>query len=549
MNELKTAIVISGMHRSGTSSIAGVISMLGASLPEGQLMSPKPDNPRGFFESEKIKTLNDRILTASGTDWSDWRTVNNDWQTNPNFPDFLEAASRLLAEEHGNSRFILLKDPRFSKLLPFWILALAKSGFRACHVIPVRHPEEVAVSLGKLHAVPKTVAKLTWVRHFLDAELYSRDQPRVFVFWDDLLASWERIAADIAEKFNISWPRLTDQVRTEIDQFLSRELRHYRESPNDNGIKSLGNDYIDGAFTALKLFSKDPTSAKAAEIFETIRADFLRTERIYGPVFADLDALRKRVELDRDQSQADRDAARYRSTELVTQLDQSRSNLNASIQKRDELDHALEKKSALAARLDQQLKIAVRRIRSAQSRLDELRNMNVFRKIFRVLKNDDIYFKLDYLTAELKLDKCQLDSELKDLDPDIASLGLQEILQLNGIQFLAGAYGRLLKRQPDESGISFYLPRMLDGTPKIQILAEIALSAEARNLALELPGLSSANFIYRLSKVPLLGAVVRLLSAAEGISAVDRRLRAIEQALYLNNRQSVLIRSWPKLPE
>lgn len=535
MNELKTAIVISGMHRSGTSSIAGVISMLGASLPEGQLMSPKGDNPRGFFESEKIKTLNDRILTASGTDWSDWRTVNNDWQSNPNYPDFLEAASRVLAEEHGNSRFILLKDPRFSKLLPFWLLALAKSGFRACHVIPVRHPDEVAVSLGKLHAVPKNVAKLTWVRHFLDAELYSRDQPRVFVFWDDLLDSWERIAADIAEKFNISWPRLTDQVRTEIDQFLSRELRHYRESPNDNGIKSLGNDYIDGAFTALKLFSKDPTSAKAAGLFETIRTDFLRTERIYGPVFADLDALRKRVELDRDQSQADRD--------------QTRSTLNASIQKRDELDHALEKKSAVAAKLDHQLKIAVRLIRSAQSRLDELRNMNVFRKVFRVLKNDDIYFKLDYLTAEIKLDKSQLDSELKDLDPDIASLGLQEILQLNGIQFLAGAYGRLLKRQPDESGISFYLPRMLDGTPKIQILAEIALSAEARNLALELPGLSSANFIYRLSKAPLLGAVVRLLSAVEGISAVDRRLRAIEQALYLNNRQSVLIRSWPKLPE
>ena len=549
MNELKTAIVISGMHRSGTSSIAGVISMLGASLPGGQLMSPKPDNPRGFFESEKIKALNDRILAESGTDWSDWRMVNNDWQKNPNYPDFFEAASRILTEEYGNSRFIFLKDPRFSKILPFWLLALANSGFRACHIIPVRHPDEVAASLGKLHALPKSLAKLTWVRYLLDAEFYSRDQPRVFVFWEDLLDQWEHTAANIAEKFGITWPRLTDRVRTEIEQFLSRELRHHRESPDGNAFSSLGNDYVDRTFSALKLFGKDPTSAKAAESFETIRADFLRTERIYGPVFAELDALRKNLAEAAALLEADRDAARHRSTELATQLDQTRSKLNASIQDRDELDQAVKKKSGLAADLDHQLKIAMRRLESAQSRLDELRNMNVFRKIVHALKNNDRYFKLDFLTAEIDLDKLQLDSELKNLDPDTASLGLGEILQLNGIQFLAASYGRLLKRKPDESGISFYLPRMLDGTPKIQILVEIASSAEARDLALELPGLSSASFVYRLSKVPLIGAVVRLLSSVEGISAVDRRLRAIEQALYLNNRQTVLTRTWPKSSE
>ncbi len=411
------------------------------------------------------------------------------------------------------------------------------------------------------------------------------------MFWEDLLTQWERTTADISEKFGITWPRLTDQVRTQIEQFLSRELRHYRESPDGNTISSLGNDYVDRTYTALKLFGKDPSSAKAGEMFEMIRADFLRTERIYGPVFADLDALRKRVELDRDQlnerfaetvalleaerrhgtslggelteavldrnrltedlthTVRDRDAARHRSTELNAQLDQMRLKLNASIQERDELDQAVKKKSALAAELDQKSKIAVRRIRSAQSRVDELRNMNVFRKFFKLLRNDESYFKLDYLTVDIDLDMLQLDGELKEFDADVASLGLREILLLNGIQFLAASYGRLLKRKPDESGISFYLPRMLEGTPKIQILAEIASSAEARNLGLELPGLSWASFIYRLSKAPLIGALVRLLPGIEGISAVDRRLRAIEQSLYLNNRQTVLNRSWPKLSE
>jgi hypothetical protein len=549
MNELKTAIVISGMHRSGTSSIAGVVNMLGATLPKGKLLSPKPDNPRGFFESERIIALNDRILTESGTNWSDWRAVNNDWQRNPKYPDFLAAASAILAEEYGDSRFIFLKDPRFSKILPFWVLALAQSNFRTCHIIAVRHPDEVAASLCKLHTLPKTLAKLIWVRHLLDAELYSRDQPRIFVFWEDLLAHWESTAAGIADTFSISWPRLTDQVRSEIEQFLSSELRHHRESPDGGGASKLGNDYVDEVYSALRLFAKDPSSAKAIGIYERIRADYLRTERIYGPVFADLDAFRARLAETALLLEADRDAARRRSTELGTQLNQTNSLLNASIEERNELNKAVDRKTALATQFEQQLISAVRRIRSAQSRLDELRGMNVFRKIIRVLKNEDRYFKVEYLAAELDLEKLQLSGELKDLDPTAESLGLQEILQLNGIQFLVGAYGRLLKRQPDESGISFYLPRMLEGTPKIQILAEIASSRESRELAAIIPGLSVAHFVFRLSKLPLVGLIVRLLTSVEGISAVDRRLRGIEQTLYLKNRQSVLAHSWPKLRE
>jgi hypothetical protein len=92
MNELKTAIVISGMHRSGTSSIAGVVSKLGAAVPAGKLLATKPDNPRGFFESEKINLFNDRILTECGTNWSDWRAVNNEWPSNPKYRAYLEAA-------------------------------------------------------------------------------------------------------------------------------------------------------------------------------------------------------------------------------------------------------------------------------------------------------------------------------------------------------------------------------------------------------------------------------------------------------------------------
>lgn len=66
----KTAYVVLGMHRSGTSSVAGALSHLGAA-PPASLMPPKADNPSGFWESERISDFNEEILNSIGTTWLD----------------------------------------------------------------------------------------------------------------------------------------------------------------------------------------------------------------------------------------------------------------------------------------------------------------------------------------------------------------------------------------------------------------------------------------------------------------------------------------------
>ena len=330
-----------------------------------------------------------------------------------------------------------------------------------------------------------------------------------------------------------------------------------------------------GPLEALALFAKDPASVKAAGIFDAIRADFLRTERIYGPAFADTDVQIKQIEKDRDQANVlleaerrrtgvlageltqirsaleatarDRNAAKHRIAELAPQLEQTTSQLHAAIEERDALGRALDEKSARATELEKQLRVEVYRLRLAQNRLDELRHLNVFRRIVCAIINDEKYLSFQYLGAELDLESLQLSGDLDASAPIAASLGLREILLLNGVQFLVGSYGRLLRRQPDESGLSHYLPRLLDGAPKIQILGELAASKEARDLAINLSGLRFARFMYRLANVPLLGAVIRLVARVEGNSAVDRRLRAIEQALYMKMHQPVLAQSWSKL--
>ena len=58
-----TAIVVLGMHRSGTSALTRTLSLLGAALP-GNLLPSKPSNETGFWESTDILEFNDRVLTA-----------------------------------------------------------------------------------------------------------------------------------------------------------------------------------------------------------------------------------------------------------------------------------------------------------------------------------------------------------------------------------------------------------------------------------------------------------------------------------------------------
>ena len=58
----KHAILVLGMHRSGTSPLTRVLNLLGAKLPNN-VMPPAPNNnEQGFWESRDLMVINDDIL-------------------------------------------------------------------------------------------------------------------------------------------------------------------------------------------------------------------------------------------------------------------------------------------------------------------------------------------------------------------------------------------------------------------------------------------------------------------------------------------------------
>lgn len=221
---MKTALVVLGMHRSGTSSVAGVLTLLGAAAPR-TLMAPADDNPRGFWESHVVMVLNDVLLAEAGSSWNDWRRL-------PRAPAPVAARDRIiqtLVDEFGDAETIVLKDPRMCRLFPAWRGAMEQAGYRPLIITPLRHPSEVAASLVARNPISREQSLRLWLRHVLDAEIASRSLPRHFMRWSSFMADWRAEVALINARLGTTLAPAARDGGAEIDAFLTPDLHRQRD--------------------------------------------------------------------------------------------------------------------------------------------------------------------------------------------------------------------------------------------------------------------------------------------------------------------------------
>jgi hypothetical protein len=551
MDSRKIALVVSGMHRSGTSSVTGTFALLGATPPKN-MMPAYPENPRGYFESERIMRFNDRILAESGSSWSDWRTLENSWRTNPRFAEYLAEAKAIVDEEYSSSALVLLKDPRFARILPFWRLVLEDLDYRCLHVIPIRDPGEVAASLHKRSGMGRATATMLWLRHMIDAEEFTRQQPRIFFNWTDFLADWETQTSRMSALFGFSWPRLTDLVRAEIGEFLAAELRHHRESekPGGSGTSSThGNAHVPRALEALTQLIEDPQSVRGMTKFDTLRKELRRTESLYGPIYAEYELAAGRlndklsgISGELDQSKARSGALQLQLNEASARSEQSHaqvtslgsqleaaardleSQLQAATREREagaqrlaaisaELERSRQDAAARSSELERLLRAAVDARAAGQEKLIELTGaLGVAGTQAEKLRNriDETQTQLAAVSRQREIAESD-NEQLRRQLTDARGLALADLLRLEGVEFLNGAYHALLRREVDGSGKQFYLGRLQSGISKIQVLEELYASEEARIAGGGLRGLEAAIRRHRLSRVPIVGGALRMM--------------------------------------
>ena len=219
----RKALLVLGMHRSGTSALAGVLVRLGIEAPR-TLMPPNDANPAGFWESEPIVAFHDRTLRERGTSWDAWTRVADEQTAGD------AELSRLIEAEFAGASQFAVKDPRMCRLVPLWQRVLAAAQISPAIVLVTRGAADVCRSLAMRDGIPEVFSSLMWLRHVLDAEHTTRGLPRTIVAYDDLLTDWRKVTARIAVDLGVTWPVPDDEAGADIDGFLRTELRHHYQT-------------------------------------------------------------------------------------------------------------------------------------------------------------------------------------------------------------------------------------------------------------------------------------------------------------------------------
>lgn len=222
----QAGLVVTGMHRSGTSATTRVLSLLGVALPR-HLMTPQADNPNGFWESDIAVALNDELLAELGASWDDALTFLNPRAALAADEGVLLRMRRVLKADYENAGPIVMKDPRAAVLLDPWLVALERGRYAPRVVICIRNPLEVAASLAARNGFTTGRSLLLWLSYFLAAEKSSRDYPRAFVRYDELLDDWRAVMRRVQTTLDLPFPRWTPAIELEIDAFLSSSERHH----------------------------------------------------------------------------------------------------------------------------------------------------------------------------------------------------------------------------------------------------------------------------------------------------------------------------------
>jgi len=267
----RTTLVVAGMHRSGTSLVAGVLAALGATAPK-TLMPPTASNPAGYWESEPIVQFNERLLRSALTSWSDWLPFDMAAMPRPEQAAFAKLAGDLIAAEFGAQQLFTLKDPRLCRLLPFWLGVLARAGIGAAIVLPIRSPAEVVASLAARDRLPSADATLLWLRHVLDAERASRGRRRVFLAFDRVVADWRGALAELQARLGIEWPVELGRTGPSIDALVQASHRHHH-LPAEALDSPTAREWAIGAYEILQRWAEQGENPRDCRALDSIRQD------------------------------------------------------------------------------------------------------------------------------------------------------------------------------------------------------------------------------------------------------------------------------------
>ena len=283
----KRIFFIAGMHRSGTSYLAETLSFLGLELPNSIQPGGK-DNPKGHFESFNITQYLDGLLAELGMSWDTFISIPDGWFSS----EYAEKATQELCDKlHGDFTGdgpALLKDPRLSLFFPIFKDIVDVENLNDFYIIPLRHPVEVAASLGKRNRISTYRSYLVWLNYLFNAEKNSRGKKRSFInfpdWTQDIEQTIEKIEHDLGTKLPSKHKKNLILAKNEFESSLvHHNCDRFNEASNDIEIL---------CFNSYKIFLKlinDPSDKGVLTEIDKLRVQFETISTVYAEIVVELE--------------------------------------------------------------------------------------------------------------------------------------------------------------------------------------------------------------------------------------------------------------------
>ncbi|MEP5766283.1 MAG: hypothetical protein ABJ308_16915 [Halieaceae bacterium] len=362
----RTALLVLGMHRSGTSLLSGLIAQAGVDLGR-DIMAAAEDNPRGFWENQRIVSLHEKILGNCGQSWSSYQALPQNWQSLPDMDVLRQELRQIIEQEFGDSPLISIKDPRLCRLLPLWRELATELGIALRIVTIVRPAAEVTASLQQRDGMATDHGMALWLRYNLDMMELSEGLPT-------LRTSYRSALEQPAETLAAISSLCGHELGMDDAGFADSSLQHHQTESVDDWSGQLYRLLAEGDAPLPTIYASsiDPLVMALAD-----RATELAAARI-KPEQLSQDALQgARESMLFEQAE---EARRY-STAMEIELEERQryaANLEQELQARDlDITTRQEYLDALSAELKQREEYAVsleqklRQLETSQEQADE----------------------------------------------------------------------------------------------------------------------------------------------------------------------------------
>ena len=266
MSERQLLLVV-GVGRSGTSLLSGMLGQLGFRIPQPEVQADDT-NPRGFGEPRWVVDFHSRLLRERRVTVNDARPAA--WEATTAAGDVPAVRDELRGWLEGELRepgAVLVKDPRTVWFLPLWMHCAADLGARTSFVTMLRHPAEIVTSARRSYGTGLTEATraAAWINVILQTEQVTREAPRAFVRYEDLLTDWPPEIRRLGTQLDL--PELAGIDRPpEVDAFVDPGLHRSRTSWADLDVPDRVRDLAETVWGHL--------DAPAPDVLDADRADY-----------------------------------------------------------------------------------------------------------------------------------------------------------------------------------------------------------------------------------------------------------------------------------